>query len=137
MILTDTGPLVALIDGDESAHQACIAALLHLTKPLVTTWPCLAEAMYLLGSEGGHLAQDELWGYVEDGLLEIHVNGADERRRMRRLMHQYRDTPMDLADASLVAAAETLGATRIFTIDSDFNVYRINRTGRFEIVPQL
>ncbi len=43
---------------------------------------------------------------------------------MRTLMQQYSDTPMDLADASLVAAAETLQINRIFTIDSDFHVYR-------------
>ena len=50
-------------------------------------------------------------------------------------MEQYRDTPMDLADASLVAAAEARNLTRIFTLDSDFYVYRINNTGMFEVVP--
>ena len=54
---------------------------------------------------------------------------------MRRLMEQYRDTPMDLADASLVTAAETLRLTRIFTLDSGFYVYRINNTGVCKIVP--
>lgn len=39
---------------------------------------------------------------------------------MRSLMEKYRDTPMDLADASLVALAETRGLKRIFTLDSDF-----------------
>lgn len=43
---------------------------------------------------------------------------------MHQLMEQYHDTPMDLADASLVATAETLNLTRIFTMDSDFYVYR-------------
>ncbi|MGE0825627.1 MAG: hypothetical protein AB7G75_02810 [Candidatus Binatia bacterium] len=50
-------------------------------------------------------------------------------------MEQYRDTPMDFADASLVAAAETLHLTQIFTLDSDFYVYRINGTPPFEVVP--
>lgn len=44
-------------------------------------------------------------------------------------MEQYRGTPMDLADASLVATAEVLNLSRIFTLDSDFYVYRINNTG--------
>ena len=47
-------------------------------------------------------------------------------------MEQYSDTPMDLADASLVATAEALHLTRIFTLDSDFYVYRIKDTGTFE-----
>ena len=50
-------------------------------------------------------------------------------------MEKYSDTPMDLADASLVAAAEGLGLHRIFTLDSDFQVYRINGSTAFEVVP--
>ena len=135
MTLTDAGPLVALVDADDAAHSSCIAALSHLTKPLLTTWSCFTEAMYLVGSEGGYPAQDELWGYLEDGLVQIHEVSVAEHRRMRVLMRQYRDTPMDLADASLVAAAEVLNVTRIFTIDSDFRVYRIHRKTPFEIIP--
>lgn len=54
---------------------------------------------------------------------------------MRQLMEKYRDTPMDLADASLVVAAETLNLTGIFTLDSDFYVYRIKEIAAFEVVP--
>ena len=46
-------------------------------------------------------------------------------------MERYIDHPMDLADASLVAAAEALGARRIFTIDRrDFETYRVRRGHR-------
>ncbi len=55
---------------------------------------------------------------------------------MRTLMEQYRDTPMDLADASLVATAEALNLTRIFTIDSDFYIYRLFGRDAFEGVPE-
>ena len=50
-------------------------------------------------------------------------------------MEKYQDTPMDVADASLVTAAESLGQTRIFTLDSDFYVYQIHGKKAFEIVP--
>jgi predicted nucleic acid-binding protein len=44
------------------------------------------------------------------------------------LVEQYADRPMDLADASLIAAAEALDATKIFTIDRpDFQAYRVRR----------
>ena len=42
---------------------------------------------------------------------------------MRLPMEKYSDTPMDLADASLVAAAEILGLYRVLTLDGDFQVY--------------
>ena len=50
-------------------------------------------------------------------------------------MTQYQDLPMDLADASLVAAAEALSLPRIFTLDGDFRVYRLSDGRPFEIVP--
>ena len=68
-------------------------------------------------------------------MLQLHSSTEAEQERMRRLMEQYRDTPMDLADASLVATAEMLNLRRIFTLDSDFYVYRINNTGVFEVAP--
>ncbi len=55
--------------------------------------------------------------------------------RMRSLMEKYRDTPMELADASLVALAEARGLKRIFTLDSDFYVYRIGDLEPFEVFP--
>lgn len=49
-------------------------------------------------------------------------------------MERYRNVPMDFADASLVAAAETLRTRRIFTIDGDFCVYRVNDRDLFEVI---
>jgi uncharacterized protein len=51
-------------------------------------------------------------------------------------MAQYHDLPMDLADASLVAVAETLNLTRVFTLDSDFGVYCLGDGRGFEVVPE-
>lgn len=54
---------------------------------------------------------------------------------MKLLMQKYRDRPMDLADASLVAAAEALNPKTIFTLDSDFYVYRFRDTDTFQVIP--
>ncbi len=135
MTLTDTGPLVGIIDADDDHHAACTAELPRLASPMVTPWPCFTEAMYLLGESLGHSGQEDLWELVDKGLLVIHESSLEERIRMRDLMAKYKDTPMDLADASLVAAAEVLGVRRIFTVDSDFVVYRLPGKQAFEIVP--
>ena len=133
--LTDTGPLVALVDKDDDYHSACLAQLPRLQRPMVTTWPCFTEAMYLFLGAEGHRGQDELWQYVESGDVIVYEISAVERTRMRELMAKYQDTPMDLADASLVAVAETLGVRRIFTVDSDFVVYRTAGKQAFEVLP--
>ena len=54
--------------------------------------------------------------------------------RMAELMGKYRDKPMDLADASLVAAAEHLSLRRVFTIDRDFYIYRLADGSALELV---
>ena len=135
MTLTDTGPLVAIVDIGERAHAQCGAALPHLSEPLVSTWPCLTEAMYLLGKSGGYLFQQALWNLYVSGLLIIHEQGAEEADQMRLLMDKYRDAPMDLADASLVAAAQALGVQVIFTLDRHFYAYRLADGQAFQVVP--
>lgn len=135
MILCDASPLIALLDKTDPAHQRCLAALPLMAPPLVTTWPCFTEAMYFLGKFGGWAAQQKLWEYIENDLLVLHPGSASEQSRMAELMARYRDTPMDLADASLVAAAETLNQKRIFTLDSDFRIYLLRDTQPFEVIP--
>jgi hypothetical protein len=54
---------------------------------------------------------------------------------MPALMEKYRDLPMDLADASLVALAEERTLDRIFTLDRDFRIYRLPRGKPFVLVP--
>lgn len=135
MTLTDAGAPIALLDKNQPQNTRCRSTFTSLSLPLLTTWPAFTEAMYLLYQVGGWPLQDKLWEYVEEDVLSLHSSNEAERQWMRLLMGKYRDTPMDLADASLVAAAETLHLTRIFTLDSDFYVYRIKETEAFEIVP--
>jgi predicted nucleic acid-binding protein len=135
VILVDAGPLVALVDAGEPDHKGCVAALEDLTAPMVTTWPALTEAMYLLGSAGGWRAQSALWELVERDDLQVVDLDESLSRRTRALMGKYADLPMDLADASLVAVAESLGLQRVFTLDRDFQVYRFKGRGKFEIIP--
>jgi predicted nucleic acid-binding protein len=98
--LTDAGALVALVDKNQPQNVRCRATFAVLSLPLITTWPAFTETMYLVYQIGGWLLQRNVWSYVEEGALQIHSSTAAEQR-MRQLMEQYRDTPMDLADASL------------------------------------
>lgn len=103
---------------------------------MITTWPVLTEAMYLLGDAGGWKAQNSLWTLLTRGDLVLDELDEELLRRSRSLMQKYSDRPMSLADATLLAVAEKLGVNRIFTLDSDFDFHR-RRGGRerFERVP--
>ena len=125
-MLTDTGPLVALLDSDDDKHADCLKALSKMRRgPLLTTWPCFTEAMYLLGTAGGYRYQNRLWQWKRDGRLLLLEATNAENDRMDALMNQYQNVPMDFADACLVAIAEARGIRRLFTIDSDFYIYRL------------
>jgi predicted nucleic acid-binding protein len=133
-ILVDAGPLVALLHRDDQHHQECVEALTTIRDPLVTVWPALTEAMYLLNFSWR--AQDALWELVSDGTLRLLTLESDDHRRMRDLMKKYRMLPMDLADAALVAVAERERIRRVFTIDRrDFSIYRPAKLGKFMILP--
>ena len=136
MTLTDTGPLVALLDADDRHHSDCVAVLKQLpAAPLLTTWPCFTEAMYLLGAVGGYSYQAALWRLRNDKRLVLHDLSVAEIDRMAKVMEKYADTPMDLADASLVAVAESQSMNRVFSIDSDFRIYRLQSGQAFDVVP--
>ncbi len=134
MTLVDAGPLVALLHRDDQNHERCVEAARSLPLPLGTAWPVVTEAMHLLTFSWQ--SQDALWDLVITERLQILGLEPRDAPRMRELMRKYRDLPMDLADAALVALAERERISRVFTIDRrDFSVYRPSRIGRFTIVP--
>jgi len=55
--------------------------------------------------------------------------------RARILMAKYADIPMSLADATLVSLAELRNFRRVFTLDSDFSIYRFRGRRAFELIP--
>lgn len=136
MTLCDANPIYALVTKRQAALRSkCEVTLKAIQLPMITTWICFAEAMYLAGKEGGWPLQKLVWGYVEQEIIAFHDLSEIEWIRMIELMERYRDVPMDLADASLVAVAETLKINRIFTLDSDFYSYRMYKNQTFEIMP--
>lgn len=134
MILVDAGPLIALLKPDDQHHAECTATFRSLAQPFGTVWPVLAEASYLLRNLHG--AQDKVLEMIVRGAVELLPLGLDDIPRIRELMRQYADRPMDLADAALIRVAEREGIREIFTIDrKDFSVYRLHGKVRPKILP--
>lgn len=132
-VLVDAGPLVALIDRRDAHHARCVDALRGIADPLVTVWPALVEAMYLLDTWP---AQAALWAMVEAGPIALAPLDEEDVPRLRALMAKYRDLPMDLADAALVHVAARDGYRRVFTLDQrDFGAYRVGGGERFTLLP--
>ncbi len=126
MILADAGFWIALANPRDRAHRAAVnAAQKWATQGFVSTWPVLTEASHLIHSRLGSDSLLRFASNLENGICEIFPLPAQVLPRMHALMTQYRDLPMDLADASLVVAAEQLGDGRILSTDTrNFGVYR-------------
>lgn len=133
-VLVDAGPLVALLDRSDVHHQRVVDVLAEIHEPLLTVWPAVVEAMYLLSFS--RRAQNALWEMIETGTVDLLPIDRSDVPRMRELMEKYRDLPMDMADAALVHVAEREGLRRVLTLDQrDFRVYRPARRGAFTLLP--
>lgn len=133
MILVDTGPFVALFDPRDGQHARCKALLQTLRGPLTTTVPVLTEVFHLLPPMS--LGAVRLREFLLRGGASVWFMDQAALARAFALMDRYADHPMDLADASLVTAAETLGLRKVFTLDrNDFSTYRVRRGQGYEQV---
>ena len=129
MTLIDTGPFVALFDPKDALHERCRAVLQRLRESLYTTIPVLTEAFHML--QPASYGADRLRDFILAGGVRVWFMDYPAVQRAFELMEQYADHPMDLADASLIVAAEALKTNMVFTIDrQDFETYRIRRGHR-------
>ncbi|OGW28058.1 MAG: hypothetical protein A2X59_00205 [Nitrospirae bacterium GWC2_42_7] len=135
MLVIDTGPLVAILDKSDNKHIICVEAFKKIQEPLITTWPVITEAFYLLGFS--HTVQDDLWEFIERGTISVYDLNKDLAVECRRLMKQYHDLPMDFADASLVVVAGAKNTNTIFTLDDDFKIYRTKKNKHFKLLPGM
>ncbi len=120
--IADTGPLVAFLDRAERHHTWASERVKELGAPLLVCEPVLAEAMYLLADLPK--AQDALFGLLENGALRVAFHLEEHVPALRALHRKYRDRPLSLADACIVRMAELFDQHQVFTLDSDFAIYR-------------
>ncbi|QLH32548.1 MAG: PIN domain-containing protein [Cyclobacteriaceae bacterium] len=120
--LIDAGPLIALFDKSDQYHLQAVSFLKNFKGTLFTTWPVITETSHLLSFSVK--AQIALLEWINRGGLYLIEIEDYHIVRLIELSEKFKDVPMDLADATLIVAAETNNIKEIATIDSDFYVYR-------------
>jgi len=123
--ILDAGPLVAYLDKRDQHHAWSVAEFRNLTVPLITCEPVLTEACFLLKDLPAAISRIQFW--LSRGIIRVAFSLAVQHDRVFALMEKYRSVPMSLADACLVCMAENAGDSRVFTADTDFGIYRLNR----------
>jgi len=134
-VLVDTGPLVAILSRRDHYHRVCVEQLRELTPPLLTCWPVITEAVWLLRQQPQ--AVDRLLGGFESGLLKLLPVGEEAVGWIRAFVRRYRKLEPQLADAALAHLAEREGIETVFTLDRrDFLVYRVAGGRALNLIPR-
>jgi uncharacterized protein len=131
-IIIDTGPLVALLNRRDNAHHWVLAQMQDMQPPFITCEAVLAEASYLVSPiPGARLALMEM---LKENFLHIGLQVKEHADAIAAMIERYTNVPMSLADACLVRLAELHPKSPVFTLDSDFSIYRKN--GR-QVIAQI
>lgn len=138
MIIVDTGVLVAAVNRRDKFHTSCAALLDEADELLVIPAMVVTEVCYLLARPihgSPRLAAAFLDGLVAESLAVEAPTPADFAR-VAQLVRRYADLPLDAVDATVIATAERLGATKVATVDRrDFRIVVPAHLDAFELLP--
>lgn len=136
MLIVDAGPLVASADRNDRHHAVCRELLEIDPGPLVTTAMVIVETVYMVTREIGPHAEAAFYDAIVDDTLHVEDLTETDWRRIRELVDRYQNLPLGGSDASLIAIAERVGASRIATLNyRDFRVVRPAPVDAFGLVP--
>ena len=130
--LVDTGPLVALLNRRDRFHAWTVDQWNQIAAPMLTCEAVVSEACFLLS--GIKSGSDLVMQLIQREILMISFHLDDHIDPVKKLLTKYQSVPMSLADACLVRMSELHSNSHVFTLDSDFNLYRKN--GR-QVIPSI
>ena len=124
-VIVDTSILVALIDQRDRHHEWARQQLGGIAPPLLTCEAVISEAWFLLKRVRN--GREALLLLLEQDQISVAFDLNTELLSVVALMRRYESVPTALADSELVRMAELYPNSSVFTLDSDFQVYRKNR----------
>jgi hypothetical protein len=105
---------VALFKRNDSHHERAVAWFREHRGPILTTDAVITEAWHLVSQS----ARVPLVRFTQAACRLAELDAAS-RARVLGYLERYADLPLDYADATLLALAETSRVLRVATIDRD------------------
>jgi predicted nucleic acid-binding protein len=131
-VLVDTGPLVAFLNKRDRFHDWTAAQWNQIAAPMLTCEAVVSETCFLLS--GIKSGSNRVIQLIQRKILRISFHLEEHIDPVNKLLIKYQSVPMSLADACLVRMSELHSNSSVFTLDSDFNLYRKN--GR-QVIPSI
>ena len=124
-VILDTGPLVAFLNRRDKYHNWALGHWDQIQPSMLTCEAVISEACFLLRETGTGI--DSVMQMMQRKIITISFQLDTHIEPVKRLLLKYRSIPISLADACLIMMSELHPESRIFTLDSDFNLYRKDR----------
>lgn len=136
-LILDTGPLYALLDRDDAAHQACRLLIQTAKEPLVVPAPVLVEVDYWIHARLHAGALTALLNDIIDGAYVVEELIARDYHRVRALCEQYADADIGFVDAAVLAIVERMKETKLATLDRrHFGMLRPLHVDALQLLPE-
>ena len=133
-VLVDTGPIVAILSESDEHHQACVEQLQRIRGPLLTCWPVITEAAWLLRAYP--LAIGRLLSSFNGRPFELVPLTEADLSEIAAILAKYKSLGIQLADASLLHLANRDRIELLFTLDRrDFGVLRLRGGKKLRLIP--
>ncbi len=132
LVIADAGVIVGLVRPRDQWHEWAVNEAGRLSPPFYTCEAVIAEALFLVRDLWP--AQQRILGMLSDGMLKMAFSLESDIEPIRTLMEKYSDLPMSLADACLVRMSEIYEDASVFTVDSDFLIYRKNGRKKIPLI---
>ncbi len=134
--LIDTNVLLAYSFVREPKHDLAVAALRSLGRDrAVIAAPVVAEVFLMTALRLHYRAAVDAFGYIRRAFTIVDIN-ADDMERMQTIMLQYASAEFDYTDAAIMALAERLGITQVYTFDRrDFTIFRPAHCEHLQLLP--
>jgi uncharacterized protein len=134
--ILDTSFLFALTDRSDRNHKRVLTVAQNANEVLVLPVSVLPEICYLIASRLGHQAMRHFVSSLTNKAVQIESVTSEDLIRVNKILEQYADSQLDFTDATIVAIAERLMISRIYTLDRrDFSIIRPNHCDYFELLP--
>jgi len=134
-VLVDTGPLVALLRRNDVHHQRCRETMRLIRPPLITRWPVLTEAAWLLRDRPRALAH--LYSGAKEGVFQLVSLDELCLDSIAALAKQFQGLRPQLADLALLHLAEREGIETVFTLDRrDFTAFKLKDRRPLRLLPE-
>ncbi len=131
-IIADTGVIAALLNPKDQWREWTVNQWRQLPAPFLTCEAVIVEACFLL--QHTQDGEQDILSLVESGILQIDFSLSAEALAIKTLMQKYKDVPMSLADACLVRMSELIDNSTVFTLDSDFHIYRKSGKQKIDLI---